>query len=103
LRADHSLVLCNPEPRDAHRPDIGWRSYGFGTRHRRCTGARLLAGGSPLRRREQRREFRRCTGARLVAGGSPLRLLRLTASGARLVDGWMAGEPVGESVAERRL
>jgi len=54
-------------------------------------GTRLLAGGS------------RIDGGAILVGGSPARVLRLTASGARQVAGWLAGEPVGENPAGRRL
>ncbi|GDY31677.1 mycofactocin biosynthesis glycosyltransferase MftF [Gandjariella thermophila] len=40
-------------------------------------------------------------GGRVLVGGAPLRVLRLTESGARLVGGWLAGEPV--SPAHRAL
>ncbi|NIJ13740.1 mycofactocin system glycosyltransferase [Saccharomonospora amisosensis] len=39
----------------------------------------------------------------LLIGGSPLRLVRLGGSGARLLQRWSSGEPVGESEREREL
>jgi mycofactocin glycosyltransferase len=48
-------------------------------------------------------------GTRLVAngsvlvGGSPVRVLRLTPAGGRQVAGWLAGEPVPDNVAARKL
>ncbi|MPY81067.1 MAG: mycofactocin system glycosyltransferase [Actinophytocola sp.] len=38
-----------------------------------------------------------------VLGGSPLRLLRLTGEGTRLLDGWLAGAPVGDDPRDVRL
>ena len=40
---------------------------------------------------------------RLLMGGFPPRLLRLAASGAERLDGWLAGETVGSAPADRRL
>jgi mycofactocin system glycosyltransferase len=54
-------------------------------RLRGAPGTRLVAGGGVL------------------VGGSPTRVLRLTASGARQVAGWLGGAPVGDSVAARKL
>ncbi len=42
-------------------------------------------------------------GGTIVVGGSPFRVLTLSPRGARLVDGWLAGQPVGSDEAERRL
>jgi mycofactocin glycosyltransferase len=39
----------------------------------------------------------------VLVGGSPTRVLRLTASGARQVSGWIDGKPVGESPGARKL
>jgi len=39
----------------------------------------------------------------VLAGGSPTRVLRLTGNGARQVRGWLAGRPVGDSAASRKL
>ncbi|HSC05160.1 MAG TPA: mycofactocin biosynthesis glycosyltransferase MftF [Solirubrobacteraceae bacterium] len=39
----------------------------------------------------------------VLLGGSPLRVLRLSARATTLVSGWLAGQPVGDSVAERSL
>lgn len=39
----------------------------------------------------------------LLLGGSPLRLVRLGQGGARLLDRWLGGEPVGETERERDL
>src|SRR5262249_30696026 len=47
--------------------------------------------------------LRRFDGGRALVGGSPLRGLRLTAAGAREVDGWAAGHQVGTSGAVQRL
>lgn len=47
--------------------------------------------------------LRTFAGGTVLLGGSPLRLLRLGAPGARTVDRWRAGEPLGHAVAERRL
>jgi mycofactocin system glycosyltransferase len=52
---------------------------------------RLLAGGS------------RPDGGAVLVGGSPTRVLRLTASGARHVAGWLDGKPVGEGAGARKL
>lgn len=46
---------------------------------------------------------RRIDGGAVLVGGSPLRLLRLTGAGARLVDGFAGGEPVGGAPASQRL
>lgn len=40
--------------------------------------------------------LRRHAHGHVVLGGSPTRLLRLTAHGAALLDGWCAGEPIGD-------
>ncbi|MDA3624109.1 mycofactocin biosynthesis glycosyltransferase MftF [Saccharopolyspora sp. WRP15-2] len=47
--------------------------------------------------------LRRFADGRTLAGGSPFRILRLSAAGASLVDGWVAGEPVtaGATLAQR--
>ena len=42
-------------------------------------------------------------GGRVLVGGSPLRILRLAPAGAALLDRWVAGTPVAESLAQRRL
>ncbi|MET8681264.1 mycofactocin biosynthesis glycosyltransferase MftF [Streptomyces sp. NPDC004647] len=42
-------------------------------------------------------------GGRVLLGGSPYRVLRLSREGARLVAGWLAGEPVSASPHHRRL
>ena len=39
----------------------------------------------------------------MLLGGSPPRLITLSARGAELVNGWLAGQPVGEDGAERVL
>jgi mycofactocin system glycosyltransferase len=52
---------------------------------------RLLAGGPRL------------NGGAVLVGGSPVRVLRLTASGARQVEGWLEGKPIGDSAAARKL
>jgi hypothetical protein len=39
----------------------------------------------------------------VLLGGSPLRILTLSSRGTLLVKGWLAGQPVGEDVAERHL
>jgi GT2 family glycosyltransferase len=39
----------------------------------------------------------------VLAGGSPTRVLRLTGHGARQVGAWLAGQPVGEGAASRKL
>src|SRR5271170_7843473 len=56
-----------------------------GLRLRADSGTRLVAGGAVL------------------AGGSPVRVLRLTPAGARAVEGWLSGTPVGDSPAARQL
>lgn len=40
---------------------------------------------------------------RTIVGGSPLRILRLSEAGRDRLDRWMAGEPVGDSLADRSL
>ncbi|MEU6642489.1 mycofactocin biosynthesis glycosyltransferase MftF [Saccharomonospora sp. NPDC046836] len=40
---------------------------------------------------------------RLLIGGSPLRLVRLGTAGDRLLDRWLAGEPLGAGPPEQRL
>lgn len=45
----------------------------------------------------------RLDGGRVLLGGTPLRLMRLSPLGARRVDAWRAGEPVGERRGERTL
>ncbi|MFE0419487.1 mycofactocin biosynthesis glycosyltransferase MftF [Streptomyces tendae] len=47
--------------------------------------------------------LRRLNGGRLLLGGSPYRVLRLSVTGARLVDEWLAGKPVAAVAAHRRL
>lgn len=49
--------------------------------------------------------LRRFADGRTLAGGSPFRVLRLSAAGARLVDRWLAGEPVdtGAALAKRLI
>jgi mycofactocin glycosyltransferase len=42
-------------------------------------------------------------GGTVLVGGSPVRVLRLTPDGARQVGAWLAGAPVGDSAAARRL
>jgi len=61
-----------------------------GFRLRPDSGARLLPGG-------------RQDGGAVLVGGSPTRVLRLTASGARQVAGWLDGKPVGGSPGARKL
>jgi mycofactocin system glycosyltransferase len=39
----------------------------------------------------------------VLVGGAPLRLLRLSGSGAEVVDGWAAGEEIGASAGRQRL
>jgi len=39
----------------------------------------------------------------VLTGGSPTRVLRLSGNGARQVRGWLAGQPVGDSAASRKL
>jgi mycofactocin system glycosyltransferase len=56
-----------------------------GLRLRADSGTRLVAGGTVL------------------VGGSPVRVLRLTPAGARAVEGWLSGTPVGGSPAARQL
>jgi mycofactocin system glycosyltransferase len=62
-----------------------------GFRVRPDSSTRLLAGGARL------------GGGAVLVGGSPTRVLRLTASGARQVEGWLDGNPIGQSAAARRL
>ena len=52
---------------------------------------------------EADRSLKRLDGGRLLVGGSPLRILRLSATGARLLAGWLAGEPVGGGRADQAL
>ncbi|MFI8952053.1 mycofactocin biosynthesis glycosyltransferase MftF [Streptomyces sp. NPDC053750] len=47
--------------------------------------------------------LRRLAGGRTLLGGAPYRVLRLSERGARLVEGWLAGEPVAGHPAHRRL
>ncbi len=47
--------------------------------------------------------LRRIDGGRLLVGGSPLRIIRLSARGSAVVDGWLAGSPVGDGGAESAL
>ncbi|MFC7310466.1 mycofactocin biosynthesis glycosyltransferase MftF [Streptomyces monticola] len=47
--------------------------------------------------------LRRLAEGRTLLGGSPYRVLRLTETGARLVDGWLAGGPVRDVPGHRRL
>ncbi|MEM9608541.1 MAG: mycofactocin biosynthesis glycosyltransferase MftF [Actinomycetota bacterium] len=42
-------------------------------------------------------ETRRSADGRLLIGGSPFRIVRLSATGGRLLDRWLAGEPVPET------
>ena len=49
------------------------------------------------------RGLRRGRGGEVVLGGSPPRLLTLSSRGAELFAGWLAGQPVGEGLAERVL
>lgn len=46
---------------------------------------------------------RRTDGGRVLIGGTPLRVMRLSAAGARLVEAWEAGDPVGDGDGARRL
>ncbi|MDA0161834.1 mycofactocin biosynthesis glycosyltransferase MftF [Solirubrobacter ginsenosidimutans] len=46
---------------------------------------------------------RRLENGRVLLGGQPARRLRFTPAGARMVDAWRAGEPVGEGAGARRL
>ncbi|MEU3271547.1 mycofactocin biosynthesis glycosyltransferase MftF [Saccharomonospora sp. NPDC006951] len=39
----------------------------------------------------------------LLIGGSPLRLVRLGTGGAKVLDRWLAGEPLGPAATEQRL
>ncbi|MEM9561413.1 MAG: mycofactocin biosynthesis glycosyltransferase MftF [Actinomycetota bacterium] len=48
-------------------------------------------------------DLRTVDGGRVLIGGAPLRLLRLADDGAAVVRRWFAGQPVGHSVANRRL
>ena len=52
---------------------------------------------------EADRSLKRLDGGRLLVGGSPLHILRLSATGARLLAGWLAGEPVGGGRADQAL
>ncbi|MFF3920466.1 mycofactocin biosynthesis glycosyltransferase MftF [Streptomyces sp. NPDC001852] len=45
----------------------------------------------------------RLAGGRTLLGGSPYRVLRLSAAGARLVDGWLGGQQVSGVPRQRRL
>jgi mycofactocin system glycosyltransferase len=45
----------------------------------------------------------RGAGGRVLLGGSPYRVLRLSDPAARLLDGWLDGEPVRDSPSHRRL
>ncbi|MFB6641472.1 mycofactocin biosynthesis glycosyltransferase MftF [Streptomyces chartreusis] len=47
--------------------------------------------------------LRALDGGRVLIGGSPLRVLRLSPDGARLVERWLAGEPVVVAPAHRAL
>jgi mycofactocin system glycosyltransferase len=49
------------------------------------------------------RATRRIDDGSVLVGGTPLRLMRLTAAGVRLVDGFAAGEPVPPARAAQRL
>ena len=42
-------------------------------------------------------------GGRVLIGGSPLRVLRLSEAGAKVLDGWAAGNAVGSSPARQKL
>ncbi|MER6385817.1 mycofactocin biosynthesis glycosyltransferase MftF [Streptomyces sp. NPDC001250] len=64
------------------------------------TAAALSA--APLRLEPDPSLGRLADGSTLL-GGSPYRVLRLTAAGARLVEGWLGGKPVPGTPAERRL
>ncbi len=66
---------------------------------RQGPGAADLPAGARLRLDSTVRRFDR---GRTLLGGSPLRVLRLSAAGAAVVDGWAAGEPVAVG-AEQRL
>jgi glycosyltransferase involved in cell wall biosynthesis len=46
---------------------------------------------------------RRLEDGRVLVGGHPTRLLRLTPAGARMVDAWRGGSPVGDGEGARRL
>jgi mycofactocin system glycosyltransferase len=54
-------------------------------------GARLTLDGTA----------QRLDGGRTLLGGSPLRVLRLSAAGARVVDRWLAGDPVAAGPQQR--
>lgn len=47
------------------------------------------------------RDVRRYLGGRMLLGGSPPRLIRLSHPAARLLDGWLAGEPVAPGQPEQ--
>ncbi len=47
--------------------------------------------------------LRRLDGGRLAVGGAPLRLVRLSTAGARRLDAWLDGMPVGEAPAAKAL
>lgn len=42
-------------------------------------------------------------GGRVLIGGSPLRVMRLSEAGAKVLDGWAAGNAVGSSPARQKL
>jgi mycofactocin system glycosyltransferase len=46
---------------------------------------------------------RRTDGGTVLIGGAPLRILRLSAAGATIVDGWQGGGEVGAPAARQRL
>src|SRR3954454_4920996 len=46
---------------------------------------------------------RRLANGVMLLGGRPARMLRFTPAGARLVDAWWAGEPVGDGAGARAL
>src|SRR5579884_3868693 len=75
-----------------------------GWRLRLADGVRVLrAGGTaPGGGVRPDSEVRPGGGVRLV-GGAPLRVLTLTPRGAQLLSAWLAGQPVSENVADRRL
>lgn len=47
--------------------------------------------------------LRRLDDGTVLVGGSPLRVVRLTQAGARLIDAWAEGAPVGEGLSGQRL
>lgn len=49
------------------------------------------------------RRVRRYRGGRLLLGGSPTRLMRLSPGGARRVENWIAGQPVGTDPRDGQL